>query len=112
MSGVFVMTAWHYKPPEEQYHNIQYDIFTLFYSKSAIWCQLLAICDILIWQYMKISILKYTPDPIYYNVKPAKLAPNALKTAKKCELPNSKLGTVSIKILKNHKMYHRKSENI
>ena len=49
---------------------------------------------------MKISILKYTPDPIYYNVKPAKLAPNALKTAKKCELPNSKLGTVSIKILK------------
>ena len=44
------------------------------------------------------------PDSIYYNVKPAKLAPNALKTAKKCELPNSKLGTVSIKILKNHKM--------
>ena len=61
---------------------------------------------------MKISILKYTPDSIYYNVKPAKLAPNALKTAKKCELPNSKLGTVSIKILKNHKVYHRKSENI
>ena len=43
------------------------------------------------------------PDSIYYNVKPAKLAPNALKTAKMCELPNSKLGTVSIKILKNHK---------
>ena len=51
------------------------------------------------------------PDSIYYNVKPAKLAPNALKTAKKCELLNSKLGTVSIKILKNHQIHHEKSEN-
>ena len=34
---------------------------------------------------MKTSILKYMSDSIYYNVKLAKLTPNALKTAKKCE---------------------------
>ena len=49
---------------------------------------------------MKISILKYTPDPIYYNVKPAKLAPNALKTAKKCEFVKFKPEIISIKISK------------
>ena len=53
-----------------------------FYSKSAIWCQLFAICDILTWQYMKTSILKYMSDSIYYNVKLAKLTPNALKPQK------------------------------
>ena len=61
---------------------------------------------------MRISILKYMLDSIYYNVNSAKLTPNALKTTKKCELSNSKLGTVSIKILKNHKIHHKKSGNI
>ena len=49
---------------------------------------------------MKISILKYMPDSIYYNVKPAKLAPNALKTAKKREFVKSKPEIISTKILK------------
>ena len=50
---------------------------------------------------MKISILKYTPDPIYYNVKPAKLAPNSPKNAKKCDLVDFSLEMVSIKALKD-----------
>ena len=49
---------------------------------------------------MKISILKYTPDPIYYNVKPAKLAPNSPKNAKKCDLVKFKPEIISIKISK------------
>ena len=61
---------------------------------------------------MKIDILKYMWCSIYYSVKLANLTPNALKTAKKCELLNFKLGTVSIKILKNHQIHHEKSENI
>ena len=56
---------------------------------------------------MRIDILKYMWSSTYYSVKLAKLTPNALKTAKKCELLNSKLGTVLIKILKNHKIHHR-----
>ena len=58
---------------------------------------------------MKISILKYMPDSIYYNVKLAKLTPNALKTAKKCELVNFKLGIVSIN---TPQIRHTKPETI
>ena len=49
---------------------------------------------------MKTSILKYMSDSIYYNVKLAKLTPNALKTAKKCELVNFKPEIILIKISK------------
>lgn len=51
-------------------------------------------------QYMNISVLNDMASLTYYNTKPAKLIPNALKTAKKCELINFKLKIVSIKILK------------
>ncbi len=40
---------------------------------------------------------------IYYNIKHAKLTPNAKKIAKKCELVNFKFKIVSIKIMKNLK---------
>jgi len=49
---------------------------------------------------MKTSILKYMPDSIYYNVKLAKLTPNALKTAKKCEFVKFKPEIILIKISK------------
>ncbi len=49
---------------------------------------------------MKTSILKYMPDSIYYNVKLAKLTPNALKTAKNCEFVKFKPEIISIKISK------------
>mgnify|MGYP006879750180 FL=1 len=49
------------------------------------------------------------PDSIYYNVKLAKLTPNALKTAKKCELVNFKLGIVSIN---TPQIRHTKPETI
>lgn len=49
---------------------------------------------------MKTSILKYMPDSIYYNVKLAKLTPNALKTAKKCKFVKFKPEIISIKISK------------
>ena len=58
---------------------------------------------------MKTSILKYMPDSIYYNVKLAKLTPNALKTAKKCELVNFKPGIVSIN---TPQIRHTKPETI
>lgn len=49
---------------------------------------------------MNISVLNDMESLTYYNTKPAKLIPNAPKTAKKCELMNFKLKIVSIKILK------------
>ena len=49
---------------------------------------------------MSIDILKYMRSLIYYSVKLAKLAPNALKTAKKCEFVKFKPEMISIKILK------------
>jgi len=39
------MVARWYAPLEAKCFSIQYDIFILFWQKSAIWCQLLAICD-------------------------------------------------------------------
>lgn len=50
---------------------------------------------------MNINVLNGTHGLAYYNTKPAKLIPNAPKTAKKCELMNFKLKIVSIKILKS-----------
>lgn len=47
---------------------------------------------------MNISVLNDMESLTYYNTKPAKLIPNALKTAKKCELVNFKLKIVSTKI--------------
>ena len=49
---------------------------------------------------MNINVLNDTQSLAYYNIKPAKLIPNALKTAKKCELVNFKLEIVSTKIPK------------
>lgn len=50
---------------------------------------------------MNISVLNDMVSLTYYNTKPAKLIPNALKTAKKCELVNFKLEIVSTKIPKS-----------
>lgn len=50
---------------------------------------------------MNISVLNDMESLTYYNAKPAKLTPNALKTAKKCELVNFKLEIVSTKIPKS-----------
>ena len=41
-------------------------------------------------------MLKDMLNLIYYNIKHAKLTPNAKKIAKKCELVNFKPGIVSI----------------
>ena len=49
---------------------------------------------------MRIDILKYMQSLIYYSTKLAKLAPNALKTAKKCEFMKFKPEIISIKISK------------
>lgn len=49
---------------------------------------------------MRIDILKYMQSLIYYSTKLAKLAPNALKTAKKCEFVKFKPEMISIKIPK------------
>ncbi len=47
---------------------------------------------------MKINVLKYTQGSVYYNMKSAKLTPNALKIIKKCEFVNFKSEMVSMKI--------------
>lgn len=49
---------------------------------------------------MRIDISKYMQSIIYYSTKLAKLAPNALKTAKKCEFVKFKPEIISIKISK------------
>ena len=49
---------------------------------------------------MRIDILKYMQSLIYYSTKLAKLAPNAIKTAKKCEFVKFKPEIISIKISK------------
>lgn len=49
---------------------------------------------------MRIDILKYMQSLIYYSTKLAKLAPNALKIAKKCEFVKFKPEIISIKISK------------
>ncbi len=49
---------------------------------------------------MRIDILKYMQNLIYYSTKLAKLTPNALKTAKKCEFVKFKPEIISIKISK------------
>lgn len=49
---------------------------------------------------MSMDILKYMQSSIYYSKKLAKLAPNALKTAKKCEFVKFKPEIISIKISK------------
>ena len=49
---------------------------------------------------MNISVLNDMESLTYYNTKPAKLIPNAPKTAKKCEIVNLKLRIVSTKIQK------------
>ena len=56
---------------------------------------------------MKISILKYMSNLIYYNAKLAKLTPNALKTAKKCEFVKFKPEIISIKISKTSNTSHK-----
>ena len=61
---------------------------------------------------MKTSILKYMPDSIYYNVKLAKLTPNAKKVAKKCELVNFKFKIVSIKTMKKPQVHYTGAETI
>lgn len=49
---------------------------------------------------MRIDILKYMQSLIYYSTKLAKLTPNAIKTAKKCEFVKFKPEIISIKISK------------
>lgn len=44
---------------------------------------------------------------IYYNAKLAKLTPNALKTAKKCEFVKFKPEIISIKISKTSNTSHK-----
>ena len=58
---------------------------------------------------MIINILKYIRNLIYYNEKPVKLTPNAMKTAKKCESVNFKPGIVSTN---THQVHHAKPEII
>lgn len=41
-------------------HGVQYDIFILFWPKSAIWCQLFAVCDTTRMQYTNINVLNGT----------------------------------------------------
>lgn len=49
---------------------------------------------------------------IYYNIKHAKLTPNAKKIAKKCELVNFKFKIVSIKIMKKPQVHYTGTETI
>lgn len=51
-------------------------------------------------------MLKDMLNLIYYNIKHAKLTPNAKKIAKKCELVNFKFKIVSIKIMKKPQVHH------
>ena len=49
---------------------------------------------------------------IYYNIKHAKLTPNAKKIAKKCELVNFKFKIVSIKIMKKPQVHYTGTETV
>ena len=57
-------------------------------------------------------MLKDMLNLIYYNIKHAKLTPNAKKIAKKCELVNFKFKIVSIKIMKKPQVHHTGTETI
>lgn len=57
-------------------------------------------------------MLKDMLNLIYYNIKHAKLTPNAKKIAKKCELVNFKFKIVSIKIMKKPQVHYTGTETI